>query len=56
MAAVIAGLKSVDFYRKLKKDLQQELTEASFAGAALVRYLCMNACMPIITSLDLIEE
>ena len=32
MASVIAGLKSVDFYRKLKKDLQQELTEASFAG------------------------
>jgi len=37
MASVIAGLKSVDFYRKLKKDLQQELTEASVAGAALVR-------------------
>ena len=37
MAAVLAGLKSVDFYRKLKRDLQQELTEASIAGAALVR-------------------
>ena len=36
MAAVLAGLKSVDFYRKLKRDLQQELTEASIAGAALV--------------------
>lgn len=35
MAAVLAGLKSVDFYRKLKRDLQQELTEASIAGAAL---------------------
>lgn len=30
------GLKSVDFYRKLKRDLQSELTEASIAGAALV--------------------
>ena len=40
MASVIAGLKSVDFYRKLKKDLQQELTEASVAGAALVRTPC----------------
>lgn len=38
MAAVLAGLKSVDFYRKLKRDLQQELTEASIAGAALVRF------------------
>ena len=25
MAAVLAGLKSVDFYRKLKRDLQQVL-------------------------------
>mmetsp|Transcript_64260 Transcript_64260/g.94085 ORF Transcript_64260/g.94085 Transcript_64260/m.94085 type:complete len:477 (-) Transcript_64260:454-1884(-) len=35
MAAVLVGLKSVDFYRKLKRDLQSELTEASIAGAAL---------------------
>eukprot|EP00287_Rhodomonas_sp_CCMP768_P004389 CAMPEP_0196740402 /NCGR_PEP_ID=MMETSP1091-20130531/31598_1 /TAXON_ID=302021 /ORGANISM="Rhodomonas sp., Strain CCMP768" /LENGTH=474 /DNA_ID=CAMNT_0042085543 /DNA_START=59 /DNA_END=1483 /DNA_ORIENTATION=+ len=28
-------IKSVDFYRKLKKDLQQELTEASLSGAIL---------------------
>ena len=35
MASVLAGLKAVDFYRKLKRDLQQELTEASIAGAAL---------------------
>lgn len=39
MAAVLAGLKSVDFYRKLKRDLQQELTEASIAGAALVYFV-----------------
>ena len=39
MAAVLAGLKSVDFYRKLKRDLQQELTEASIAGAALVHFV-----------------
>eukprot|EP00290_Baffinella_frigidus_P009705 CAMPEP_0180131924 /NCGR_PEP_ID=MMETSP0986-20121125/8695_1 /TAXON_ID=697907 /ORGANISM="non described non described, Strain CCMP2293" /LENGTH=472 /DNA_ID=CAMNT_0022071865 /DNA_START=19 /DNA_END=1437 /DNA_ORIENTATION=+ len=32
---MLAALKSVDFYRKLKRDLQQELTEASIAGAAL---------------------
>jgi len=31
----LQGLKSVDFYRKLKKDLQQELTEASAIGAGL---------------------
>jgi len=31
----LQSLKSVDFYRKLKKDLQQELTEASLPGAAL---------------------
>jgi len=42
MAAVLAGLKSVDFYRKLKRDLQQELTEASIAGAALVRNIAPN--------------
>ena len=41
MAAVLAGLKSVDFYRKLKRDLQQELTEASIAGAALVVCSCV---------------
>ena len=35
MAAVLAGLKSVDFYRKLKRDLQQELTE--------VRAVCLHA-------------
>ena len=44
MAAVLAGLKSVDFYRKLKRDLQQELTEASIAGAALVCVRCLLAC------------
>lgn len=31
----LQSLKSVDFYRKLKKDLQQELTEASLPGATL---------------------
>mmetsp|Transcript_56784 Transcript_56784/g.133047 ORF Transcript_56784/g.133047 Transcript_56784/m.133047 type:complete len:475 (-) Transcript_56784:90-1514(-) len=31
----LQAIKSVDFYRKLKKDLQQELTEASITGAAL---------------------
>ena len=43
MASVIAGLKSVDFYRKLKKDLEQELTEASFTSACLsvLAALCM---------------
>jgi len=33
--SLLQQLKSVDFYRKLKKDLQQELTEASVSGAAL---------------------
>jgi len=33
--SVLQSLKSVDFYRKLKKDLQQELTEASLPGATL---------------------
>jgi thiol-disulfide isomerase/thioredoxin len=31
----LASLKSVDFYRKLKRDLQSELTETSISGAAL---------------------
>jgi len=35
MSGFLQGLKSVDFYRKLKRDLQQELTEASVSGAAL---------------------
>ena len=33
--SVLQSLKSIDFYRKLKRDLQSELTEASIPGAAL---------------------
>jgi len=32
MSGFIAGFKSLDFYRKLKKDLLHELTESSTSG------------------------
>ena len=52
MAAVLAGLKSVDFYRKLKRDLQQELTEVravclhALSGSRTFGVVCVCVCLP----------
>jgi len=45
MAAVIAGLKSVDFYRKLKKDLQQ-VRGAEYTSPCAHRSLRPAPCAP----------
>ena len=48
---MLAGLKSVDFYRKLKRDLQQELTEVravylhALSGSRTFGVECVCVCV-----------